>query len=412
MIVAENSLVIHLDSRYGNKIETNSEGRKLTTNYTYTMIEGIPVPDSKMCEISLYNATIPYSFYNVRSGVNNQVGITVNTGSDNTSILFIPEGNYTAVSLKNELIKQQKASSNIIVKSLGLTIAYDRTTLKFSFSVPAVSGTLKTAANNLLSNITTSPTSITAGVHYDVTTQTSGSGLGAIVTVDSNGTIVTNITVTTAGNAYVPGDTITVKGSLIDATGDLVVTLTSGNIDNTLASVKIEFGESAPMFGFVANQTDTFTSSGTDLTLASVNCVDISDSIHGLYLRQNLASRSTLDNENGTFSNILARIPINTNPGGIIFHTPANSTHRALVSLQTIQTIGIKLTDDRNRTIDLNGLNFQISLMITLVDKVNVAPELTRITRRKNEMFLANQPLKNPTEAIKKTKPRRRKKKS
>ena len=397
MINAENSLVIHLDSRFSNKIETNSEGRLLTTNYTYTMIEGIPVPDSKMCEISLYNATIPYSFYNVRNGVNNQIGITAIASSDHTSVLFIPEGNYTAVSLKNELIKQQKASSNDVIKNLNLTISYDRTTLKYRFSIPAVSGGLKTAANNLLSSITTSPTTITDDVHYDVATQTSGSGSGAIVTVAGNGTIVSNITVTTAGTGYVPGDTLTVKDSDIGATGDLIITLTSGNIDNNLVSVQFEFDESAPMFGFIANGTDTLTTSGDDLVLTSTNCVDISDSIHGLYLRQNLSSKSTLDNETGTFSNILARIPINTNPGGIIFHTPSNSTHRALVSLQSIQTIGIKLTDDRNRTIDLNGLNFQVSIMITLVDKVSSAPELTRLTRRKDEMFLTNQLLKTPS---------------
>ena len=84
MINAENSLVIHLDSRFSNKIETNSEGRLLTTNYTYTMIEGIPVPDSKMCEISLYNATIPYRFYNVRAGVNNIVSMSATTSVDHT----------------------------------------------------------------------------------------------------------------------------------------------------------------------------------------------------------------------------------------------------------------------------------------------------------------------------------------
>jgi hypothetical protein len=390
MINAENSLVIHLDSRFGNKIETNSEGRLLTTNYTYTMVEGIPVPDSKMCEISLYNATIPYSFYNVRNGVNNQIGITATTSVDNTAILFIPEGNYTAVSLKNELIKQQKASSSDVIKNLNLTISYDRTILKYSFSIPAVSGGLKTATNNLLSSITTSPTTITNDVHYDITTHTSGSGSGAIVTVAGNGTSVSNITVTTVGNGYVPGDTLTVKDSDIGATGDLIMTLTSGNIDNDLVSVSFEFAESGPMFGFTS-ETKTMVASGDNITLTSENCVDISDSIHGLYIRQNLSSKSTLDNETGTFSNILARIPINTNPGGIIFHTPSNSTHRALVSLQSIQTIGIKLTDDRNRTIDLNGLNFQVSIMITLVDKVSNAPELTRITRRKQEMFLANQ---------------------
>jgi hypothetical protein len=406
MINAENSLVIHLDSRFGNKIETNSQGRKLTTNYTYTLIEGIPIPDSKMCEISLYNATIPYSFYNVRARINNGFGITLN-GTE-VAIFHFPEGNYTAVSLKNEFLKLQQASSVSQVKNLRLSIAYDRTTLKYTFRVPKT-GSLNSTGNNLLSSITTNTTSVTQGIQYTLPTTTSGSGSGAYVDINSSsGTTVTSITAygtaTFSNSGYSVGDTLTVSASSIGASNDLVVTLTAANIVNEITSLSIDFSLSAPMFGFVGNSDDTFTIGTDDLVLVSTNCVDISDSIHGLYIRQNLSSKSTLDNENGTFSNILARIPINTNPGGIIFHTPSNSTHRALVSLQTIQTIGIKLTDDRNRTIDLNGLNFQVSIMITLVDKVRTAPELTRITRRKNELFLAQQRLKTNKQKSKKKK--------
>ena len=40
-----------------------------------------------------------------------------------------------------------------------------------------------------------------------------------------------------------------------------------------------------------------------------------------------------------------------------------------MVSVPVIQTIGIKLTDDRNRAIDLNGLHFQLSLKIAYIHK-------------------------------------------
>ena len=319
-----NSIIIHLDSRFAtHKLENDSNGYPLTTNYTYTLTEGLPIPDSKMCEVSLYTATIPFSFYNVRD-INNKftIRILVDVGGDipelveHTETFTIKPGNYSATALKNQFTILQKAATNNDIKNLDFTITYQREYIKFNF-----------AMNKDLSN---------------------------------------------------------------------------------LISLQVKFDTCASMFGFKKdNIYHTFTGANLSRTLDSEICVDISDSIHGLYIRQNLASKSTLDNEAGTFSNILARIPINTNPGGIIFHNPANSTHRALTSIQAIQTIGIKLSDDRNRAIDLNGLNWQLSLMITLVDKESVMPELTKLTRRKNELYLKNQKESQPDKKI----PKKRKKK-
>jgi len=328
-----NSLIIHLDSRHATHyLENDSGGNPLTTNYTYTLVEGLPIPDSKMCEISLYTATIPFSFYNVRPNINDKftIKIVLNNGdAPNTTheeTFTILAGNYSATALKNQFTTLQKLATNDNIKNLDFTITYQREYIKFNLAM-----------------------------NKDI-----------------------------------------------------------GN----LLSLEVRFDNCASMFGFRKdNIFHSFVGANTSRVLNSEICVDISDSIHGLYIRQNLASKSTLDNEAGTFSNILTRIPINTNPGGIIFHTPANSTHRALTSIQAIQTIGIKLTDDRNRSIDLNGLHFQISLMITLVDKVDIVPELTKYTRRKNELYLHNQMVeqqqkqkqKQPTKKKKKRKSKKKK---
>jgi hypothetical protein len=40
-----------------------------------------------------------------------------------------------------------------------------------------------------------------------------------------------------------------------------------------------------------------------------------------------------------------------------------------MVSVPVINTIGIRLTDDRNRSIDLNGHHFQLSLKIAYIHK-------------------------------------------
>jgi len=101
----------------------------------------------------------------------------------------------------------------------------------------------------------------------------------------------------------------------------------------------------------------------------SDKAIDMNDTIHGLYIRQNLATKSMSDTSNGTFTNILARIPITTNAGGIIFFNPSDSGHETMVSVPLIQTIGIRLTDDKHRSIDLNGLHFQLSLKIAYIHK-------------------------------------------
>lgn len=136
------------------------------------------------------------------------------------------------------------------------------------------------------------------------------------------------------------------------------------------AVLKFNFYNTNELFGFRESNTPYILEEVSGVrSLKSEICIDINDSIHGLYVRTNLSSKSTLDNENGVFTNILARIPINTNAGGIIFHTPTNTKHKSRVSLHSIQSVGVKITDDRNRTIDLNGLHFQISFLIDFIPK-------------------------------------------
>ena len=300
------SIILHLDSRFATQyIETDSNGYPLTTNYTYTLVEGLAIPDSKVCEVSLYTATIPYSFYNIRPGVNDTftISATMSNVSDPTQqpreTFTIPAGNYSASALRSIFTTLQKAATNVTISTMDFGITYQRETLTFLFQMD------------------------TEIAH--------------------------------------------------------------------LAILSVTYDNCPAMFGFRhKNHAYLFTGAGAGLTLKSEICVDISDSIHGLYVRQNLATKSTLDNEAGTFSNILTRIPINTNPGGIIFHNPQNSTHRAITDLHSIQTIGVKLTDDNNRSIDLNGLHWQMSLLISLVDRPTQTPELTKFTRRLNEIHYNN----------------------
>ena len=296
------SVVLHLDSRFATKfLETG-----LSTNFIYDLVEPIEVPDHETCEVSLYTATIPYSFYNVRPGVNDQLKLKV--GSEAEKVITLTPGNYSATGLKAELQRLVSAipatpNTHPKLRQVVFDTTYSRETLKYSFSA-------------------------------------SGSNMG---------------------NDTLSIDFMTAKG----------------------------------LFGFKVTSTGYIVFNGTSSngprTLNSEICIDINDSIHGLYIRQNLTTKSTLDNENGTFTNILARIPINTNPGGIIFHSPANTTHHATASLRVIQSIGIKLTDDANRAIDLNGLHFQISLLISFKPLPERVMPVTRESRRQPQLIRGNQ---------------------
>jgi hypothetical protein len=258
-------IIIHLDSRFATQyLESDANGRALSTNFIYVMKEPITVPDHMNLLISLHTATIPYSFYNVRSGVNDKIYYQI-AGID--YVLTLTAGNFSATGLASVLKAHIESNGATVV------LSYSRETLKYTFTI----------------------------------------------------TVVANFTFKFDGKT--------------DGANEL---LGLYDIDKI-----IPIG--------VATLSD--------------KAIDLNDSIHGLYIRQNIATKGTLDNEDGTFSNILARLPITTNAGGIIFFTPASHDHETMVSVPVIQTIGIKLTDDRNRSIDLNGLHFQLSLKIAYIHK-------------------------------------------
>ena len=252
-------VVIHLDSRKGQQLQTG-----LTTNFLYTLKEPLLVPDHMSLLLSLHTATIPYSFYNVRAGVNNIIAFYV---AGISQPLTLEDGNYSASTILNLMKNWLEAFGTITTAN----ISYSRESLKFKFTYTG-------SANSLMIRFS----------------ETSAS-------------------------------------DLIGITDDII--LTAGQ------------------------------------TASSQNAVDLNDAIHGLYVRQNLATKGTLDTNEGTFSNILARIPINTNAGGIIFHMPSSNQHETMISVPLVQTIGIRLTDDKHRTINLNGLHFQLSLKISYLHK-------------------------------------------
>ena len=279
------SKIIYLDSRDASVYL--SEGNSY---FQYVLNEQIEVPENMNCLVSLNGATIPYSFYNIREGVNDKVDFTI-TESGTTNVgsatFTIPAGNYSAISL-----------GNFVEQNL--------------------------------------PDVVLTGTNYNFT-----------FTMD-----------------YQPDSQkyqFAIAGAGADASKVLDMVLLFNTGTNATSHARIEFG---------FKERDvilTPTSQLADRT--SDNVIDINGSIHGVYIRTNLVSSGTLDTQNGTFSNILARIPIKVQSGGIIFSESNTNTHKSLIDVRNISILTIRLTDERNRILDLNGLHFQLGIQIDFVYK-------------------------------------------
>ena len=281
----EGSKVVHI-----NSIDATTKfSSDRTTDFSYELEQPIVVPENQMILVSCIGATIPYTFYNIRSNINNRVAVRL---TENGLIynLDIPEGNYSSTALLLKL--KQLFDGQVFSETINIT--YDRVSMKFNFTIVGGSGT----------------------AFFDFTPE---------------------------NNPY---------------------------------PINVELG---------------FNKSLTQITTntLSPNVADINGSIHGLYIRSDISTNSIYDSESKSLSGILSRIPIRVNFGGIIFWDTADGVgHKAQVDNQTIKSIRIRLTDDRNRLINLNGLDFSITILFDFVYRKSRIQPLNKESRRIQEKAL------------------------
>ena len=118
------SRMIYLDSTDAKHLT------QLTSHYTYSFKDAIESAGQEAILVSLSSASIPYSFYNIRSGVNDVVGY--NTGAYNPfarSTFDVPSGNYTAKALAAKIVEQFAAQTPSVV----LSMTYDKETQKYIY---------------------------------------------------------------------------------------------------------------------------------------------------------------------------------------------------------------------------------------------------------------------------------------
>ena len=330
------SRVIYINSKDATSIMGDNR-----SDFDFTLDEPIVVPPHHNILLSVYSAEIPYSFYNFRNGVNTKIDYALTSFNNPATYnaqgkldltaaghqtLSIPEGNYNAIELA-------KLLSNGIS---GLECLYDANKLKFSFR----------ALN--------AGTRITLALRNGVDTGTPefpGEDMNEELGFDWFNIL---------GDPFVERDIAGLQPYFYGYTNP-----TLDVNGNPIPGPGTDNNVSGPFFA-----TPAYFLYGDDVA-------DLTNSVRSLFMRTNLSTTSILDSHiGGGFSNILTRVPINAEPGQVINIQPVNGdVHKLLLKLKTITNISIRLTNQKNETINLNGLDFDVSLKLEFIeDKVLAEP--------------------------------------
>ena len=299
------------------------------SNYKFTLEEAVVVPNHHSIVMSLIGAEIPYSFYNFIDSRNTLLyyqynpvtGSTVYADGIVAPVVVLqlrPEGNWNAVQLAEYITRGVNIQLGLAVNSFQML--FDPIAIKFKF-IMNTTGRVTLAMKN-------SPNLV----------------------VDMNEEIGFDLTNT-------PGDPF---------------------VENVGGALPIRYGYVNEPVGGTGIGIDTYLDGGGHaatpisplIYLYADDVCDMSNSIRTLFVRSNLTSSSILDSHvGGGFSNILARIPIDKEPGEVInIRASDGNVHQLLLKVKDFTEIHIRLTNQRNEEINLNGLDFNISLKLDFIE--------------------------------------------
>tara|TARA_R110002012_G_scaffold302588_1_gene503862 strand:+ start:367 stop:1527 length:1161 start_codon:yes stop_codon:yes gene_type:complete len=324
------SRVIYINSKDATAIMGDNR-----SDFDFTLEEPIVVPNHHNILLSVYSAEIPYSFYNFRNGVNCKLDYAITAYNSPAAYdaagkltmgavplgqtLTIPEGNYNAIEL----------AALLTAGIAGLEVLYDANKLKFSFRNLNKGTRITLALKN--GQDTGTPESPGEDMNEEL-------GFDWFNILGDPFVEMENVGLTPNYYGY-SNATLDVNGNPIPGPGT----------DNN---------RQGPFFVKPA------------FYLYSDDAADLTNSVRSLFMRTNLSTTSVLDSHiGGGFSNILTRVPIKADPGQVINIDPINgNVHKLLLKLKAITNIAIRLTNQKNETINLNGLDFDISLKLEFVE--------------------------------------------
>ena len=145
------------------------------------------------------------------------------------------------------------------------------------------------------------------------------------------------------------------------------------NFNITYSSItnKITFQHSTYNFTFLSSSTcyrilgfsDNKSYASSSFILKSANCINL-HTINSIFLLSNLMTyniSSSIPNS----QNILCQIPVNNSPNSII-HFYNQNNFRTNLFLKYLNDISLRLVDEYNNDIDLNGLHFRVTIQLDI----------------------------------------------
>ena len=327
------SRVLYINSKDASVFFQNNQ-----SDFVFQLEEPIVVPEHHSFLLSIYSAEIPYSFYNFRVGVNCRLDYAVSAfgtpatydangfldlAAGGAQTMPLPEGNWNSVELANYI------TTHVFTGAIfPLLVEFDSISLRFKFRC------------------------ITPGLRITlalVNGAAQGDDMNEELGFDALNTI---------GDPFVERDGAGLQPYWYGYTNPPAVP----------PGVGVDTGVDGPFLLDPA------------WWLFGDDVCDMTNSIRSLFIRTNLSTTSVLDSHiGGGFSNILTRVPINAEPGGIITIKPVDGDiHKLLLKVKSITDISITLTNQENQVINLNGLNFDISLKLEFIADRELKPEPNR----------------------------------
>ena len=390
------SRILFLSSADGINLSGNPN---LTTDFSFQLEQPIVVPHHHAILMSLHRTSIPHTFYNFQQFRNCAVNISLRQivddgdwGNDTSQLnITLEDGNYNAIDIVNLLTteinlwlngatKTQLGTITSPIQSLanGLKffMKYNRSELKYEW---------------ILSKGTYPSASARAFLIFKWNTGTEGGAVGTRTNIQDEIGFIENTWVDGTNYdffcQYQPlyGEDVYQWGALKNG-GE------NGESDYVILKQKngVDFPDKSYLDLTWSGNVDNgvvLPDGTTTIGRKSVfSCIDVNFHIRSLYIKTNLSQHSVLNSKHGgRFSSILARLPNDVSSGETLEVFPRDGIqHKLFLKVREIDKLFIRLTDLNNRLLNLNGLDWNLSLQFDFIElpKVkHITPDLRKQSR-------------------------------
>jgi len=138
--------------------------------------------------------------------------------------------------------------------------------------------------------------------------------------------------------------------------------ITFENISGSDHTINFSSSTINKVIGWDEEQIDITISAGS--STESKNVCNLC-TVHSIMVRSNLSDANTQSSRNGN-SSILQKISIDVNSNFLIYLNNSDYRTTSIISATTIDFISMTLTNQDDKILNLNGVNFEISLLVEL----------------------------------------------